>query len=259
MSEPGLRSSVPLYDALAAGYEEHFQVAHRRAYDDLAWELCGEALPPPPAAVVDVGCGVGRWSRRLLADGYRVTGIEPAPAMAARAARLGGEFTLHRAAVEDVELPERTAGAVIAMGSLQYTRDPAATIARCAGWLRRGGVLCVLVDSLVALALELLRAGRTAEALERLDTRRGLWRSHGHEADLHLLDAATLCQAFQAAGLAVDRCAGLLVGASAHGIEAMATRLAADPGAVLAEERALAARPDLADLGKQLLVIGSRT
>ena len=57
--------SAPLYDRLAPTYVEHFDVAHRRAYDQLAWEMCAAALPDPPAVVVDVGCGVGRWARRL--------------------------------------------------------------------------------------------------------------------------------------------------------------------------------------------------
>ena len=52
----GVRSSAPLYDALAADYDAHFAAPHRRAYDELAWEVC--------AAVVAVGAG-GRRRRRL--------------------------------------------------------------------------------------------------------------------------------------------------------------------------------------------------
>ncbi|MEU8614719.1 hypothetical protein AB0C29_42705, partial [Actinoplanes sp. NPDC048791] len=62
-----MRPSRPLYDALADGYEEHFAVPHRRAYDDLAWEQTAALLPQPPARIVDAGCGVGRWARRLRA------------------------------------------------------------------------------------------------------------------------------------------------------------------------------------------------
>jgi trans-aconitate methyltransferase len=50
----------------------------------------------------------------------------------------------------DAGLPAE-AGMVLAMGSLQYTADPEAAIAHLAGWLRPGGVLAVLVDSLVGL------------------------------------------------------------------------------------------------------------
>jgi len=37
----------------------------------------GEWLPPPPARVLDVGCGDGAMTRELWAQGYAVTGIDP--------------------------------------------------------------------------------------------------------------------------------------------------------------------------------------
>ena len=62
----------------------------------------------------------------------------------------------------------------------------------------------------------------------------------------------------RAAGLEVERLAGLLVGASAHGRAGLLTRLERDYPAQLAVERRLAAEPALADLGKQLLVIARK-
>jgi SAM-dependent methyltransferase len=257
-----MRSSAPLYDRLAPTYVEHFAVAHRRAYDTLAWEICQEELPRPPAVVVDVGCGVGRWAVRLLDAGYSVTGIEPALVMADRAARStagpAARMTLLRSRVEDVDLAPDSADAILAMGSLQYTEDPAAQVVRLAGWLRPGGVLAVLVDSLQALALELVAAGKEDEAMTRLATRRGTWRVDGLEADLHLLDAAMLRRVYAEAGLDVVRVAGLLVGASALGRDGLARGLESDFEGSLAVERRLAAQPALADLGKQLLIVGRR-
>ncbi|WP_457207510.1 class I SAM-dependent methyltransferase [Nocardioides sp. P5_C9_2] len=257
-----MRPSAPLYDRLAPTYVEHFDVVHRRAYDRLAWEMCAEALPGAPAVVVDVGCGVGRWARRLLDAGYAVTGIEPAHGMADEAERsrpdADDRMTLVRSRVEDVALPLASVDAIVAMGSLQYTEDPAAQIARLAGWLRPGGVLAVLVDGLLALALELMAAGKEEEAATRLATRRGVWRVEDVEADLHLLDAAALHRAYVDAGLEVERVAGLLVGASAFGREDLARRLTSDFEGALAVERGLAAEPALADLGKQLLIVGRR-
>jgi SAM-dependent methyltransferase len=260
---PVLRSSTALYDSLAPTYDDHYRVPHRRAYDDLAWTFCTAALPPPPAVVVDLGCGVGRWAQRLLSIGYTVVGIEPSPGMAEHAAvRLsggdGGGFTLLRASVEEVDLAPGSVDAVIAIGSLQYTDHPAATLRRVAQWMRPGAVLCVLVDSLQALVLELLAAGRHAEALERLDSRRGTWCVAGAEADLHLFDQAGLRAAAAGAGIDVVQVAGLLVGASAYGRAELSRRLLADYEGTLAAERALARVPAVADLGKQLLMVGRR-
>jgi SAM-dependent methyltransferase len=246
-----------LFGRLAARYEEHFSVPHRRAYDDLAWELTSRFLPPPPGQVVDVGCGVGRWARRFTGLGYEVTGIEPAPEMAARAGLVPGLMVVP-CGVEDAQLAAGCAGAVVAMGSIQYAADPVGAIARMAGWLRPGGVLAVLVDSRIALGVELLRAGRDAEAAERLSTGRGVWQAAGVSAGLQLFDRASLVSAVDAAGLDVLAVHGLLVGASVWGRDDLAARLAADYTGQLAAERSLALQPDLADLGKQLLVLARR-
>jgi SAM-dependent methyltransferase len=257
LSEP-LRPSAPLYDLLAPEYDEHFAVPHRRAYDDLAWERI-VALLPADGVVVDAGCGIGRWARRLTALGHAVTGIEQSPGMLAELRRRppGPGFTLVEGSMDEVDLPP-DAGMVLAMGSLQYTRSPEDTIGRLAGWLRPGGVLAVLVDSLVALVLELLREGREEEALRRLATRRGVWRLDGREADLHLLDRARLEAAFAAAGLADIRVEGLLGTASALGRDGLTARLAGDREGLLELERRLGDEPVMADVGKQLLATGRR-
>jgi len=253
-------AAVGLFDSLAENYEQHFAEPHRRAYDDLAWELVSTWLPDRPGTIVDVGCGTGRWARRLLKLGHQVIGIEPAPKMAARAEALTdtGRFTLVRSDLEHAELPAAGADLVLAMGSLQYSQDPAAALIRLAGWARPDARVCVLVDSLIALVVELCRRGETDTALQRLSERRGHWRIGDQQAGLTLFDAAELAAAFAAAGLSVDSCTGLLVGASLLGRTELVDELARNFAGRLAIERRLSARPELADLGKQLLVIGRR-
>ena len=257
---PPMRSSVPLYDALAGDYDEHFAVPHRRAYDELSWRAVVEQLPTPrpDRPVVDAGCGVGRWAERLIELGHRVVGIEQAPRMAAAARRrgLGDPFELIESPMEAVQLPAGSAAAVVAMGSLQYTPDPAAVLRAFARWVSPGGVVAVLVDGLDALVAELEAAGRPEEAAERRRTRRGLWSAEGHAADLHLFDATTLAATMIAAGLEAVEVRGVLCGWTEFGREALMEELTASPDEVMAREAAWSREPAMADRGKQLLGLG---
>lgn len=254
-----MRPSQALYSALAPSYLEHFEIPYRRAYDTLAWERVRRLLPER-GPIVDAGCGVGRWAGRLLGLGYDVIGLEQAPGMIAelRRAGYGRGFTLIGESMETAELAEASAGMVLALGSLQYTSDPAATVRRFRSWLRPGGTVVALVDSLVALVIELLRQGRTEEAVERLRTRVGSWSVAGHEADLHLMDRARLRQIFTDAGLREVQVSGLLATAAPLGRELLNERLRRDWDGQLAVERELSAHPVLADIGKQLLATGRR-
>jgi SAM-dependent methyltransferase len=254
-----MRSSQALYSGLAPSYREHFEIPHRRAYDTLTWERV-RLLLPERGPIVDAGCGVGRWVGRLLGMGYDVIGIEQAPGMIAelRRAGYGHGFTLIEESMETAELTPGSAGMVLALGSLQYTSDPAATVRRFASWLRPGGTVVALVDSLVALVIELLQQRRTEEAVERLRTRIGSWSVAGHDAEMHLMDREGLCQAFRGAGLQEVQVSGLLATAAPLGRELLHERLLRDWDGHLALERELSAHPVLADIGKQLLATGRR-
>lgn len=255
-----MRSSNPLYDALAADYDAHFDVPHRRAYDDLSWEIVIAGLPPAPARLLDIGSGVGRWSERLVKKGYEMVGIEPSGEMARHAEwRLEGQkFELHHCRIEDATLAEASIDAAFAMGSLQYSDDIRASMARVASWLRPGAPAFVLVDSAVALGLELVARGEVDDALMRLESRKGVWVQHGLTADLHLFTRSVLEEAFRQAGFEDIRSHGLLVGASALGRERLMDALTRDYSGQLAIERKLAQSDALVDLGKQLLVTGRR-
>jgi ubiquinone/menaquinone biosynthesis C-methylase UbiE len=248
-----------LYDSLATHYDDHFAVAHRKAYDDLAWQMCEPLWQGDALTIVDVGCGVGRWAERWLTAGHRVIGIEPSPGMAHEAAtRLsrwqGDTFTLLRGPLEDADLEPASIDVVVAMGSLQYTESPTLEITRMAKWLKPGGSMAVLVDSLWGLVVELTRRGDTDQATERLQTRQGLWQVGDLAAPLHLLDAKALRSAASDAGMTHIEVSGLLVGASFWGLDALRSRLTFAETRALRLEQSLADQEGLANLGKQLLL-----
>lgn len=255
------RDSVALYNAFAAGYDASFDApTHRRAYDALAWEYVTRLLPPAPAVIVDAGCGTGRWIERLLSRGHRVIGIEQAPEMlrVLRAKRFGSGFELLESGMEEARIAPGSADLVLAIGSVQYIRQPAAMLRRFADWTRPGGHVCVMVDSLVALVLELLRAGRPEEALQRLGAGRGVFTLGAEQADLYLYDAATLRTQLAVAGLSDIACHGLLVSSSAWGREGCARAISEDESAFLDFERRLAGSPAMADAGKHLFAWGRK-
>jgi SAM-dependent methyltransferase len=124
-------------------------------------------LPPPPARVLDVGCGSGDSTRQLLASGFDVLGLDPeAPA--------GEGFA--RAALEELE-PQKPFDAAVAIRSLHHVHDLETAIDRLSGALRPEGRL---------VAFEF--------AVERVDADARRWLAdHGHEHALGRLgDVLTL-------------------------------------------------------------------
>jgi SAM-dependent methyltransferase len=99
------------------------------------WPVVRSLLPPPPASVVDVGCGpLGGFVPMLRSDGYDSIGIDP---------KAPGEPEYQRVNIEDAELPRRL-DAVVASTSLHHVTDPAQVIDRIITPLRRRGVAVVV-------------------------------------------------------------------------------------------------------------------
>ncbi len=107
---------------------------------------------PPGLRVLDVGCGVGRWSRLLASRGARVTGVDLSPTMIAEARRRAAQAGLAsrcRFLVQD--LARLDAGEpydlVLGVTVLQHILDPGAlraAVQRLAAHLAPGGRLVLL-------------------------------------------------------------------------------------------------------------------
>jgi SAM-dependent methyltransferase len=121
-------------------------------------------LPPPPARVLEVGCGRGDLARALAAAGHDVTAIDPdAPE--------GPLF--RRVTLEDFAEPGPF-DAAVASRSLHHVADLAIALDKVARLLRPGGVL--VLDEFAKERLE----GPTAEWYH--ERRRALAESGGKEA-----------------------------------------------------------------------------
>jgi SAM-dependent methyltransferase len=258
---PDLFDSSALHDAVAPVYEDNYrETKYQRIYDLLAWQRAIACLPPRPSKIIDAGCGTGRWANWLIDAGHKVIGIEQARSMvdAVKQRLLGDRFELIANNMESVDLSAEKADAVFAMGSLQFTADPAKQLKKFASWVRPGGYVAVYVDSLVARVLELLRIGRTEEAMSCLKTRRDVRQKLGESADVHLFDDKILRAYFESAGLQSVQPYGLLASASAYGNDGCDERLREDEYTFIQSESTLSSSPLFINLGKYVFMVGQR-
>lgn len=108
--------------------------------------------PEPGTPVLDVGCGVGRWSRLLAARGARVTGVDLSPTMAAEAKQRAERDGLGtRCRFLTADLPELDLGTryplIVGVTVLQHILDDAKwrqAIAALARHLEPGGQMVLL-------------------------------------------------------------------------------------------------------------------
>ncbi|MFD6291722.1 class I SAM-dependent methyltransferase [Streptomyces sp. NPDC060205] len=102
-------------------------------------------LPDGTRTLLDVACGTGTVTRRLLAAGLDVTGADAAYGMLSRAAaRVPGRVVL--ADARRLPFPDAAFDAVTAIWLLHLLDDAEQVVAEAARVLRPGGVLVTTVD-----------------------------------------------------------------------------------------------------------------
>ncbi len=75
--------------------------------------LVTEVFPPPPARIVDLGCGAGRTTVALSRLGYQVVGIDLSPALLAAARQRHPELEFHHMDATDLVFPDATFDAAL--------------------------------------------------------------------------------------------------------------------------------------------------
>ena len=92
------------------------------------------ALPPPPARVLEVGAGDGELAAALLAAGYDVVAIDPAPT---------GDPLVRPVALLDLDAPAASFDAAVAVVSLHHVEPLEPSCAHLGELVRHGGRLVV--------------------------------------------------------------------------------------------------------------------
>ena len=104
-----------------------------------------ELLPPPPARVLDLGCGEGRLSRDLVELGYGVVGVDVSPSMVAAARVAAPEMEIHLADAASLPLSDSSFDLVVAFMSLQDAQDLTGVAREAARVLVSGGHACLAI------------------------------------------------------------------------------------------------------------------
>jgi SAM-dependent methyltransferase len=114
------------FDAIAGRYERSYALSGDESRRRMARVL--EALPPPPARVLDLGVGTGRELAALLDAGYAPTGVDVSREMLARCARRARPIALvHADFWRPLPFPDGAFDAALALhGTLAHSPDDAA-------------------------------------------------------------------------------------------------------------------------------------
>lgn len=101
------------------------------------------------SAILDVGCGSGRWLRRLEAIGFEnLTGIDPFMQHSGQF----GALTLSQSTIHDVE---GRFDFIMCSHTLEHTVDPEADLAAMVSHLAPGGVVAIRIPLMGSLAWEM--------------------------------------------------------------------------------------------------------
>jgi SAM-dependent methyltransferase len=140
-----------------------------------------EHLPPPPAAVLDVGGGAGHQSFPLATLGYRVTLLDPSAAMLDKARerlrRLPEDAQSRLTLIEaegaraDEAVNSQRFAAVLCHGVLGYLEDPAPVMDQLCRCAAPGGLVSILAGNADAAAVRPALERRWEDALAAFDAR----------------------------------------------------------------------------------------
>lgn len=133
------------YDLVGDTYDT--KCAQRNASLYAEWLAKLASMLPRGAEILDLGCGTGKFTARLLAEEFHVTGVDISPVQIDRARTLVPNADFICADMSEVEFPADRFDAVVALYSIIHiplTEQPG-LFERIAEWLRPGGYLLAIL------------------------------------------------------------------------------------------------------------------
>jgi 2-polyprenyl-6-hydroxyphenyl methylase/3-demethylubiquinone-9 3-methyltransferase len=152
------------FDELQARFKD------RVAADDVRLLAILDALGPIDGRrILDLGCGKGRFARRLVEEGAEVVGIDVSAAML----RDSIGIRTARATARRLPFAAATFDAVVAIEVFEHLPEIASALGEARRLLRPGGTL-VIIDKNAA-SLNAQRPWLPSLLVKAIDERRGLW------------------------------------------------------------------------------------
>lgn len=141
--------------AWIAAQGEAGDFSRRRVLDAPMMQRVAQARP---AHVLDLGCGEGRFSRRMAAQGVKVTGLDPTQALIARAENLGGAAYV-RGRAEELPFADGAFDMVVSYLSLLDIEGIEEAFDEVARVLRPGGRFLIANLAGIATAADIKAGG----------------------------------------------------------------------------------------------------
>lgn len=123
----------------------------------LTLEMVKESVPPP-AKVLDLGCGTGEMAAKLIEGGYEVWGVDISEAMILHARNRCQSDRFRVGDMEHVPFPDESFDAVVCLGVIEYLASDEQALREIWRVLRPGGRAVVATPSAISPIQHLDRA-----------------------------------------------------------------------------------------------------
>jgi ubiquinone/menaquinone biosynthesis C-methylase UbiE len=138
--------SWTLFEHAASRYEAWYATPPGRRADEAERALLTRLLGGFPKAhsVLEVGCGTGHFTAWLASQGWRVVGVERAPAMLSEMRRQFPDIPVFIGDAHRLPVRARAVDLVVFVTTLEFLEDPLLALAEAVRVARQGLVLVTL-------------------------------------------------------------------------------------------------------------------
>ncbi len=175
MSRPKRPAVQRYHDRVAPRYDHSYDDDYWKWHDALTWDYLKPYLPRDAnSAVLDLGCGTGKWGAKLAKSGFAVTSVDISIRMIDQARKKIAPLDLHekcsylQADLCDLsELPQDSFALAVAFGDpIGCTDSPKKAMKQIRKHLIDGGLLVATFDNRLA-AIDFYLKQANADTLKR--------------------------------------------------------------------------------------------